>query len=54
MDGAYVVVASRDASGDIEVPVLDCATLLLGEQLGAIGDGDVLLQLPSNRDLIII
>ena len=49
LDGAYVVVASRNASGDIEVPVLDCAALLLGEQLGAVGDGDVLLRLVGHE-----
>ena len=29
--------------------MLDCAALLLGEQLGAVGDGDVLLRLVGHE-----
>ena len=41
----HVVRAWRDARRDIEVPVLDGAALLAGEQVRTRGDGDVHLRL---------
>ena len=48
-EGAYVVVPGRDTIRDVEIPVLDGATLLLLEQRGSARDGDVLLGLVGDE-----
>ena len=45
----HIVVSGWDAGRDVEVPVLDGASLLLSEQLGPVRDGDVLVCLVGNK-----